>query len=107
MLRSVLTSAIVSVGGGLLLVPWTGIMGAAVVIAGIDLAGWLASLPSYRRVIGSLQFRAWIRPALGGACIIVSSYFLRALGVPVWGRVPLSASTYIPFAIGEVREALR
>ena len=102
MLRVVIMSTIVSVGGGLFLVPRAGQLGAALVVGGIDLSGWLVSLPYYRRVVGSLQLQAWWRPALGAACVIGCSYVLRLLGLPVLLRLPLSGLAYIPFVFGEL-----
>jgi O-antigen/teichoic acid export membrane protein len=106
MLRAVLACVIISVGGGLMLVPRMGILGAALVVASIDLAGWLVSLPYYRRTIGSLQFRAWLQPLLGGGCIVGACLLMQAIGLPVWVRVPVSAFTYIPFVFKEVQSVL-
>jgi O-antigen/teichoic acid export membrane protein len=103
MLRVVGVALIVSVGGGLLVVPRAGIMGAALVVSAIDLAGWLVSLPYYRQVVGSFQFAAWWRPALGAGCVVASCFLLQALGLAVWVRIPLSALAYFPFVYGEMR----
>jgi O-antigen/teichoic acid export membrane protein len=103
MLRVVGVSAIVSVGGGLLVVPRAGMMGAALVVSAIDLVGWLVSLPYYQRVVGSLQFEVWWRPVLGAGCIVASCFLLQALGLAVWARVPLAALAYLPFVHGEMR----
>jgi O-antigen/teichoic acid export membrane protein len=107
MLRAVLVCTIISVGGGLILVPRLGILGAALVVASIDLAGWLVSLPYYRWTIGSLQFRAWLRPLLGGGCIVGACFLMQAIGLPVWVRVPVSAFTYTPFVFKEIRSVLQ
>lgn len=107
MLRAVLVCTIISVGGGLILVPRLGILGGALVVASIDLAGWLVSLPYYRRTIGSLQFRAWLQPLLGGGCIVGACFLMQAIGVPVWVRVPVSAFTYTPFVFKEIQSILQ
>ena len=107
MLMVVIISTVVSVGGGLLLVPRLGVVGAAVVVAAIDFAGWLSSLPFYRRKIGSLQFRAWGRPALGGGAVVAISLLLQTLGLSVWFRLPLVLLTYLPFLLLEVKQVLK
>jgi len=107
MLGVVTACTIVSVGGGFLLVPRMGALGAALVITCIDLAGWLVSLPHYRRAIGSLQFRAWLLPALGGAAIVCASLLFRHIGWPAWARLPLSALAYAPFVLQDIRGALK
>lgn len=107
MLLVVVTSAVVAVGGGLLLVPRLGALGAAMVTASIDLVGWLVSLPYYRRVVGGLQLRVWLLPALGAAAIVAVSLLLQGAGLPVWLRVPAGLLAYLPFAFFEVRSAIR
>lgn len=107
MLRAVIASAVVAIGGGLLLVPRAGALGAALAVAGVDFAGWLVSLPNYQRTIGSLQFRAWLRPALGGGCIVAASLLMQKLGWPLWARIPLSAMTFVPFVLNDLRGVLR
>jgi O-antigen/teichoic acid export membrane protein len=106
MLRTVIVCTTVSVGGGLMLVPRLGILGGAVVVASTDLSGWLVSLPYYRATIGALQFRAWLRPLLGGGCIVGACFLMQAIGLPVWVRIPVSAFTYMPFVFAELRSVV-
>jgi len=107
MILVVVVSAVVAVGGGFWLVPRIGALGAALVISSIDLCGWLVSLPFYREKIGSLQFRTWLLPLLGAGGIIASSFFLQQAGLPVWGRIPVSALIYAPFVLIEIRKLLK
>jgi O-antigen/teichoic acid export membrane protein len=97
MIAVVSVCAVVSVGGGLLLVPLLGLWGAALVITCIDCVGWLVSLPAYRVTVGSLQFGVWVWPALGGLFVASCSIVLQMLGFPVWARAPMITMTYIPF----------
>jgi O-antigen/teichoic acid export membrane protein len=106
MLRAVIANTLVTIGGGLWLVPRRGLWGAALVVACTDLTGWLVSLPYYRKTIGAIQFSAWIRPLLGAACIVGSCFLMQALRWPVWVRVPISALTYIPFVFEDIRSVL-
>jgi len=94
MIMVVCASALVSVGGGLILVPVYGLWGAALVITCIDLAGWLVSLRTYRTVIGSLNLDIWIRPMLGGLLAVCSSLFLQSAGASIWIRVPIMIFAY-------------
>ena len=103
----VLVSVIVSVVGGLLLVPRIGATGAAIVIASIDLAGWLVSLPYYKRAIGSLHLQAWIRPALGGMAIVVASFLLQKTTLLLWLRIFLCMMFYFIFVAGQIRSSYR
>ncbi len=105
MLLVVLTSAVVSVAGGLLLVPRLGEVGAALAVACIDLSGWLVSLPFYRRRIASLQLTAWLWPAVGAACIVLICVLLQAGGVPLWVRVPIAAATYTALQSRDLKRA--
>lgn len=106
MLLVVIVSAIVAIVGGLILIPSFGAIGAAVVVAVIDLSGWLISLPYYRRTIGSLHLSTWIMPALGAGSIILMSLLLQKIGLPVWGRIPLATCCYIPFVISEIKTTI-
>lgn len=106
MVLVVIVSAVVSVGGGLLLVPWLGTLGAAIVVACIDLAGWLISLPYYRRAVGTLQLKAWVNPLLGGAGIVLVSVGLQAVGAPLWLRIPSATLVYLPFIYKDVKGSL-
>jgi PST family polysaccharide transporter len=99
MIAVVSVSAVVSVGGGLLLVPLLGLWGAAVVIASIDLAGWLVSLRAYKESIGSLNFDLWLWPAAGGLLVSCLSVALQQFGVSVWIRAALIVLAYAPFAV--------
>jgi O-antigen/teichoic acid export membrane protein len=103
MLMVVIGSVIVSVGGGLLLVPRLGIIGAGIVIAGVDLVGWLISLPHYRRMVNGLNFGIWLRPVLGAVSIILVSLFFQEMNLTMWIRIPLTSLVYIPFLIPDIK----
>ena len=60
----VLISAIVSLVGGMLVIPHFGIIGASYVISSIDLFGWLIALYYYRKVFKTFNFSLWIKPIL-------------------------------------------
>ena len=107
MLAVVAASTVVSVAGGLLAVPRFGGLGAAGVVAAIDLVGWLVSLRTYRRVIGSLQFAAWVWPAIGAGCVVLASLLLQSWHVPWWWRGPLLLGVYLPVVVVEFRSATR
>ena len=81
MLRVVAVSAAWAVVGGFALVPWLGAFGAAVVYAGLDLAGWLSSLTTYRRIVGSLLLKVWVWPVFGGIVIAGVSWALQVIHV--------------------------
>ncbi len=106
MLAVVLVSTVVSVGGGLLLVPRLGAAGAALAIAFVDLSGWLVSLPAYRKAIGSLQLTAWIAPLLGALVVAAVTLGLKSLQVPWPLRMPVACACYLPFAWHAFREVL-
>jgi O-antigen/teichoic acid export membrane protein len=103
MLMVVLGSVIVSVGGGLLLVPRLGIIGAGIVIAGVDLAGWLISLPHYRHVIGRMNFGIWLRPTMGAVFMVVVSLIFQWMEISMWIRIPVTSFVYVPFLIPDVK----
>jgi O-antigen/teichoic acid export membrane protein len=103
MIMVVSVCALVSVGGGLLLVPLLGLWGAALVITSIDCVGWLVSLPAYRTTIGSLQFGVWLWPAVGGLLIASTSIILQKMDLPVWARAPLITMGYVPFVVISIR----
>ncbi len=107
MLLVVVTCTIVSVGGGFLLIPHIGVIGAAVSVAAIDLAGWLVSLPFYRRQIASLQVSTWLWPILGGLYIVTVCALLRKAGISVWLRVPAAGVGYVLLLMRDMKAALR
>jgi O-antigen/teichoic acid export membrane protein len=107
MLLVVLTSAVVSVAGGLLLVPRIGVVGAALVVACIDLSGWLVSLPFYRRRIASLQLATWIWPGLGASGIVIICTLLQGGGAPLWVRVPIAAAAYVALQSRDLKRAFQ
>ena len=107
MIAVVALGTVVSVGGGLLLVPRLGPVGAAMVVAAIDLAGWLVSLPCYRRTIGTLDLRAWVWPLLGGVAVLLTSRILQECGLPLSARAPLEAASYAAVVAGPLRTILQ
>jgi O-antigen/teichoic acid export membrane protein len=107
MLGVVVVSTIVSIGGGLLLVPRLGSVGAAIAIAFVDLAGWLVSLPAYRRAVGSLQFGVWRWPLAGAILVGAVAVGLQSLHVQWPVRVPLACACYLPFVYLSFRDVLK
>lgn len=107
LLAVVIVSAIVSVGGGLVLVPRYGALGGAIAIAFVDLSGWLVSLPAYRKAVGSLQLGVWRGPLLGALLVGAVATGLRALGAPWPVRIPLACACYAPFVYLAFRHELR
>ena len=87
MLKIVIVSAAVSILGGLLLVPIFGVLGASIAICCIDIAGWMVSMPTYRRIIGPLGLNKWMRPILAGCFLIGLSFVLKMTDIPMWSRL--------------------
>jgi hypothetical protein len=81
------------VGGGLL-VPAYGLAGATAVVASLDLALWLMSLPVFRRVMGSLLFAAWVWPLLAGGVLAGWLAGSAWWGLAFWLRLPLGMVLY-------------
>jgi O-antigen/teichoic acid export membrane protein len=81
------------VGGGLL-VPAYGLAGATAVVASLDLALWLMSLPVFRRVMGSLLFAAWVWPLLAGGVLAGWLAGSAWWGMAFWLRLPLGMVLY-------------
>ena len=75
-LYTVFISGIVSVGGALIAIPYFGITGAAIVISFVDLAGFLFSVPYYKKYIAPLQIKKWIAPCMVGVLIIIIRNYL-------------------------------
>ncbi len=98
MVKVVLASAVVAIAGGLLLVPRYGLVGAAIAVSCIDLAGWLSSLPTYVRVIGSLQLMKWMYPILGALALIAVSSVLQKTGIAAPYRIFAELLAAFPFA---------
>ena len=107
MLAVVIVSTIVSVGGGLLLVPRYGALGGAIAIAFVDLSGWLVSVPAYRKAVGSLQLGVWRWPFVGAVCSGAVTLALHAVNVPWPVRIPLACACYLPFVYISFRDMLR
>ena len=77
MILVVIASTVVAIGGGVVLVPLLGITGAAIATSLIDLAGWLVSLPYYKKAVGSFQVRVWIRPILASIIMVLVGFLLK------------------------------
>lgn len=107
MIMVVFVSAVVSIGGGLLLVPRFGALGAAMAIAVVDLAGWLVSLPAYRKVVGTLQLGVWRWPLAGAITVAAVTRGLAELDVPWPVRIPLACLAYLPFVYQSFRDILK
>jgi len=93
----VIIETIVSVAGGIICVSYFGLIGAAFAVAFIDFAGWLVSLPAYKKIIGDVQIHLWIKPMLGFLCMIGTLLGLQYLGAPVYFRLPVSVIIYVIF----------
>jgi O-antigen/teichoic acid export membrane protein len=106
MVLALMSALVATVGGGLILVPMLGSIGAAVAVALLNLSGWLVSLPFYRQVVGSLQLGAWKRPLLGGIFLVAAAFALQRIGVSVWLRIPIEVLAYLPFALKIFRDIL-
>jgi len=107
MLLVVIVSAAISIVGGIIFVPWLGVIGAAIAISLIDLSGWLASTPTYRNMIGSLRLRLWIKPALGFMGMIGILFFLQKINWPLYLRIPIAAILYLAWMNTEIKSVLR
>jgi O-antigen/teichoic acid export membrane protein len=102
MRRVVLVGAVLSIGGGLLLVPRFGLIGAAATIACIDLGAWAASLAPYRRTIGAVHAGTWLRLGVGTGLAAGFVFVLRSYGAPLWLRIPAYIAIYAPFMLKEI-----
>ena len=107
MLLVALVSSVISIAGGLWLVPWLGLKGAAIVIIFIDLGGWIVSLPFYKRISGSFHFDLWVFPVLGAVTIVLISNGIRSYDTPLWIRITLYAIGYVCFIYKDVGNTLR
>jgi O-antigen/teichoic acid export membrane protein len=97
LLKVVIVSTIISIGGGFLLIPYFGAIGASVIIVLIDLFGWLVSLPTYNKVIGKVNFNDWKYPILGAIIIIFLSKFLVKIDLYFPIRICISTIIYFVF----------
>jgi len=107
MLFVVIVSAIISVGGGLLLVPKLGLKGAAIIVIFVDLCGWLVSLPYYKKITGSFHINLWALPALGAITIIFIAIGFQMFGVPFWIRIIFCIICYTCFVYKDVSKTLK
>lgn len=105
MLLVLIASAIVSVGGGLLLVPRLGVVGAGIAVASMDLAGWLVSIPAYRRTIGPMQWSTWGRALVGVLVSVLIMTGLGQVGFSFWLRAPLGMLVFLPVFLWDLRVA--
>lgn len=80
-------TAVVSVGGGIALVPAFGLFAATVIVSALDLVTWLLTLPVHRRVAGTIYLGAWVRP--GGAALVTGLWLVLSpqVGVPFLARL--------------------
>jgi O-antigen/teichoic acid export membrane protein len=92
-------TALISVCGGLLLVPRLGAIGATLTVSGLDFITWLLTLPTIKRLSGALFLDAWRRPAL--ACLAASVVLIigASLGIPFLLRAMISATAYSAFIL--------
>ena len=106
MVKITIVSAIVSVAGGLIIIPIYGIIGAAYVIALIDLSGFMLSAPYYKNVIGTLQLSKWLFPLGVGIISAALLYFLRLEGFGVCIRMPVMTMFYFLMFTSEIKELI-
>jgi O-antigen/teichoic acid export membrane protein len=107
MILVVVASTIVSVGGGLILIPAIGIYGAAITVALIDMAGWLISLPYYKKEVGSFQFIAWVQPMKAALISGIIALLLQQISVPFLLRVLCVCCAYLFFIRQDIRNLMR
>jgi PST family polysaccharide transporter len=86
-LRALVLALLVSVGGGLLVVPRFGYLGAATVVTCIDLVTWLATLRAVRRAYGSVFLPDLARPVLAAVAMAVVLAAGQALLLPLPVRI--------------------
>ncbi len=94
MLRAVTAIFVWVLLTGFTLVPWLGSLGAAIVYAGLDFTGWVSSLPTYRKIVGSLLPKIWIWPVVGGTAIACAAWLLQRLNLPWPLRAAVEAIFY-------------
>lgn len=106
-LRVVVVGAVVSVGGGLALVPPFHLLGGAVAVSIADLAAWLAASRDYRRVVGPLGLRSWARPLAGVCLMALICFALERAAVPFWLRAPAALLGYLVAVRKQVAQIIR
>ena len=107
MVAVVAVSSAVAVGGGLLMVPWLGSVGAAIVVALLDFAGLCVSIPAYRASVGRLGWGAWLGPAGLAALTVVLSTLLQRTSLPLIPRLALASVPFVYAAWRELRRLIR
>lgn len=98
-LWSIFAAMVLSVIGGLLAVPRFGLGGATVTVASLDFATWLVTLPTHRKVFGSLFLSEWAQPIVAGTALAVWLLMAGGFGLPFWLRVPVGALLYLAIVI--------
>ena len=93
-LRSLIVILITAILSGFFLTSNFGLIGASISIILIDLSGWLYSLRSYKKIIGSLNIDKWVLPIVGFLGIIFSNYLLKSSQSPLFVRIILSSLVY-------------
>jgi O-antigen/teichoic acid export membrane protein len=106
LLFATLGSGIASIAGGALLVTRFGVIGAAWVMVGINLVGFIIPLPAYRTTIGTFGFEAWKLPLLGGITVVCVGLILQQTDLTVWIRGPIEVLVYMPFGLRSIRPVL-
>ncbi len=107
MLIVVVISAIISVGGGLILIPKFGVKGASIIVIFVDLCGWLVSLPYYKKFVGSFHFNLWVLPAFGAITIIFIAIGFQKFNVPFYIRIILYATCYACFVYKDIKKTIQ
>lgn len=92
---SIGTAMLLSVGGGIVLVPAYGVAGATAVVASLDCAIWLVTLPSYQRTMHSSFLLAWVRPLLAGAALACWLLLAAWAHLSFWIRLPGGVALYL------------
>ena len=90
----IFTAMLLSVIGGMLLVPSLGVWGAVLIVAILDLASWLVVLPAYRRVVGAFSLTEWIRPVVCGMGLSLWLYLSQNLGMLFIARLGIGSIMY-------------
>jgi PST family polysaccharide transporter len=100
-------SCIISILGGIIMIPIFGVVGASIVISIVDFAGWLVSLPYFLKNIGSLGLARWKWSFLGSIAIIVFSFLAKDLMIPFFLRLTSMTFLYLIFIKNQIVTVLR
>lgn len=107
MLFVTLTSNILAVTLGFIFIPIYGLIGAAIVVAIIDFAGWLVSLKKYKQIIGDISINKWTRPAVAAVLIIVLSSLDFISEINIFFRLVLYLIAFTSISLRDIVHVMR